>query len=140
MDAVLSAVVLALLPDHTYPVEQVRQDLRDVLGIGLLQLLAWFGETLQEDKVVLGLDRVTLDLLGLFHEDVDEGAFQQLQDLDDSFEFRLFQLLIDVLEVVLAVAPVGDLIQRTCILVVLLAVLVVDHLFDLVVPVVEGLF
>lgn len=127
--------MLRVLPNQSHPVEQTRQEVGYLTWRCRLQLLAWLIQALEEIEVVLSLHRSDLDVLRHVLEGLDVLRVHVRQDLEDTLQFGFVELLVDMREIVLAAAPVSDLIQWTCVFVVLLRVLVVHYILDLPVPV-----
>ena len=137
-DPVVGVVEARVVPDHANPLEQLGQHVGDLLGRGPLEQAAGLEEGLEEDEVVLGLLGLGLDIVGQLPEAPGVVAVHLLEELDDGLEVWVLELLVNVLEILPAVAPVLNLVEGARVLVLLVGVGVADNLLYLPVPLDDG--
>lgn len=101
-----------MLPDHPYPFQGLREQVRDLFRLGLFELLAGLREALEEDEVVRGLLRLALDVGSQLSEALCVIALVLLQEPDYPFQLFVLELLVNVFQVLPPVPPVLNLVQR----------------------------
>lgn len=108
-------VVLAQLEDNPHAVQSFRQNLWDVLWLGLLNLSAWFTQGIQKLKVVFGFLPSDLNLLLEGLELLEVAAISSVKHFDNLFEILVLKPLDEHVKVSSSLVPVGNFVKRTVI-------------------------
>jgi hypothetical protein len=113
LHTLLSVVVFGELPDDTDAVENLREELRDVLRLRVLNFAARLSKGVEELQVVVGFLVAFLNLFLKLLEAWEVRTTSCLEDCNDAVKLGLLKLDIKDVEVGSATSPMLDLIQGT---------------------------
>lgn len=103
--------MLAQLPYDAHAVKNLREQLWDVFGLGMLDLAARLSEGIQELEVIVRFLMASLDLLFELLEARKIRGACSLEHTNNALELRLLELNVENVKVCGPASPVLDLVK-----------------------------